>query len=126
MNRRGFTLLEVIVASSLIFVLLIGTAEIVLHSTWAKRNADSHFRIAAAAVAKLESMKPLPFEGAALNPGSYRLDSGGGPGESAIVLEWTIEPPSAGIKKIDLLAYGENEREAGTPIVLLLSKHLGF
>lgn len=126
MNRRGFSLLEVLVASALIFFLLIGTAEIILHSTWAKRNADDHFRMAASVASQLESMKALPFEGVDLRPGSYRLDIGGETEQAAVTLEWRIEPTAAGIKKIDMLAYCETRREAGMRAVLLLSKHLGF
>jgi hypothetical protein len=82
--------------------------------------------MAAAVVAKLESLKGLPFEGADLSPGTYRLDMGGESGQSSVSLEWRIAPPAAGIKKIDILAYCENKRETGTRAVLLLSKHLGF
>ena len=126
MNRHGFSLLEVLVAAALIFFFLIGTAEIIVHSTWAKRTADSRFRMAASLASALESMRALPFDGADLSPGSYRFDIAGEPEQEAVILEWQISTASQGLKRIDILAFCDSNREAGTRAILLLSKHLGL
>jgi Tfp pilus assembly protein PilV len=129
MNRRGFSLLEVLVAAALVFCLLTGTAEIIVHSIWTKRTADGRFRAAASLASKLERMRALPFDGADLSPGTCGFEVSGEPGEPAVNLEWQITAMTPNIKKIEMLAFCNDRdrgRETGTRAVLFLSRHLGF
>lgn len=125
MERRGFSLIEVMVSMALVFFFLMGTGALVLRSIQAKKNVDDRLALAEAAVSRLESLKPLPFESGDLAAGFYEgeIES---PSPETTRAEWRIDLLLPGIKKIDLQIYPENMPEHVLQAVLLFSKYLGF
>jgi len=126
MRERGFSLLEVLIAMALIFFLLTGTAELVIHSIRTKRRANENMKLTALLVSKLESLKTLPFESADLQAGSHSAEIGDELQNASGQEEWQIEDLSLNMKKIDLQVSIGQARRRPIRAVLLLSKFLGF
>ncbi len=125
MKQSGFSLIEVLVAMALIFFLLTGTAELVIHSIRTKRKADENMKLASLLVSKLESLKTLPFESADLQAGFHSAEIGDEPEERRRE-EWEVEDLSLNMKKIDLRVSSGQAPQRPARSVLLLSKSLGF
>ena len=126
MKRRGFSLLEVLMAMALVSFLLAGTGELVLRSIQSKTKADGRLRMTALLSSRLEIMKTLPFESADLEAGSYSGEMAGEAQEAAARAEWHIENISPNVKKIEFRIFIENEQNRAVQAVLLISRHLGF
>ena len=75
MKRRGFSLIEVLVAMALALLLIVGTAELLTLSLWAKRKGDITAALTHALTARLETLRSRPFEDVALSPGNTRKSS---------------------------------------------------
>ena len=125
MKQSGFSLIEVLVAMALIFFLLTGTAELVIHSIRTKRKADENMKLASLLVSKLESLKTLPFESADLQAGFHSAEIGDEPEERRRE-EWEVEDLTFNTKKIDLRVSSGQAPQRPARSVLLLSKSLGF
>jgi len=125
MKQSGFSLIEVLVAMALIFFLLTGTAELVIHSIRTKRKADENMKLASRLVSKLESLKTLPFESADLQAGFHSAEIGDEPEERRRE-EWEVEDLTFNTKKIDLRVSSGQAPQRPARSVLLLSKSLGF
>src|SRR4030042_3848870 len=74
MKKKGFSLIELLISSSLIFFLIAGTAQLLGLSLAAKRTADFHFRAARLASSRLEHLKSLPHDSAELEAGIHGED----------------------------------------------------
>lgn len=123
---RGFSLIEVVVAMALVFLLVLGTAELVTFSLWAKWKGDIVSGMAQAASSKLETLKALPFEGEGLKAGAY-AESVQDPTSNATFEEsWTIEDIDGAQKRVRLDIAARGRRDAATSIVLYISRDLGF
>jgi type II secretory pathway component PulK len=126
MARRGFSLIEVLMAMALVFFLLTGMAELLLRSIQAKKAADEHLQRAGLLSSKLESFKALPYESEGLRAGEYQEEIGGAPDEAAALAEWRIEDRGLNSKRIDLRISLQSRPERRLRAVLLVSGFLGF
>jgi prepilin-type N-terminal cleavage/methylation domain-containing protein len=124
-NRRGFTLIEVLLAMALVSFVLFGTAELLVRAQQLSREADARIRMTDILVATLEGLKSRPFDGSDLNAGDVRtsLESAG---QKPLILERRIEAVSADLKRIELILYADEARQRGIRAVLYISRFLGF
>lgn len=123
---HGVTLIEVLLSSSIVILLIMGLAQLTLHSLYVKRIADYRLRSAELASSKLEHLKSLPFDSAELDE-STREESihvKGHQGHYQRV--WTIEDISLDMKKIEIECYFENYPKRKIRLALFLSRELGF
>jgi len=126
MKRNGFSLVEVLVAMALALGLVVGTAEVLTFSLWAKRKGDVTAGLTHALTDRLERLKSLPFDDAALAPGEHAESLSDGPGGSRFSLEWEIAEAEDGMKKVRLGVRLFGRPGPETVAVLFISRDLGF
>jgi len=108
-NRRqaapGFSLIEVLIAMSIVFFLLVGTAEMLCYSLLLKQKADTH-RIAADLISqKLETLKSLRADDVLLTPGTHQETIKDKNSDRLFLLSWDVAESSDGLKKVSLSLY---------------------
>lgn len=123
MERRGFTLIEVLVALTIVVILVAGAAELISLSLLLKKRADTHAAAARLVAEKLESLRGLPFGHEGLRAGA-NTETLGAAGEGVYVREWLIEDLSADRKRIGVHVKSDGRTVARA--VLLVSRNLGF
>lgn len=126
MKRPGFSLIEVLVAMTLAFLLIIGTAELLTYSLCAKRKGDITAALTRALTDKLESLKSLPFEDAGLAPGRHTETERVSPGDCRVVKEWEVEDAGSGMKMVRLKVSNAGRPGPGVSATLFISRDLGF
>jgi prepilin-type N-terminal cleavage/methylation domain-containing protein len=126
MERRGFSLIEVLIALGLALVLVLGTAELVTLSIWAKRKGDVTAGLCRALTARAESLKSRAFEADGLPPGDYaetvRDEAGGG----LFLHAWTVEESVGRTQRIRIKITPAGRTAAAVALTLWISKDLGF
>ena len=126
MNQRGFTLVELLVSFSLVFILITGTAQLTIHSLLVKRRADFNLRTAELASSMLEYLKSLPYENDELKEG-FQIESIRGEGtRETFWREWRIQDISSNMKRVEIEIFSENHPKKKTQLVLLICRELGF
>ncbi|OGD18743.1 MAG: hypothetical protein A2Y70_04055 [Candidatus Aminicenantes bacterium RBG_13_64_14] len=126
MKRRGFSLIEVLVAMTLALLLVVGAAELLIFSLAAKRKGDITAALTRALTARLETLKSRPLEDGALSPGEHAEVVPGGPGNCPIAEEWTVTDDGDRMKKIVLRVRYAGRPGPETAAVLFISRDLGF
>ncbi len=125
-NQHGFTLVEVLVSFALVFILITGTAQLTMHSLFAKRRADCNLRSAELASSKLEYLKSLPYESDELKEG-FQIESVRGAGLlETFWRELKIQDISSSMKRVEIEIFSENHPQKKLRIVLFISRDLGF
>jgi prepilin-type N-terminal cleavage/methylation domain-containing protein len=125
-NLRGFTLIELLISFAIVAILLLGAAQLVLHSLYVKRASDCGLESAILASDKLEYLKSLPFESPELEENSIveRIDSQRR--NDVFQLEWEVIDISSNMKKIEVECFAESCVHKTARFVLIYSKDLGF
>jgi prepilin-type N-terminal cleavage/methylation domain-containing protein len=124
-GRKGFTLIEVLLALVLVSLVLIGTAELLVRAQQISREAETRIRMTDALSAALESLKALPYDDPGLANGEVqtRLEAAG---QKTFVLERRTEDVSLDMKRIEMTVYADEARARGIRAVLYISRLLGF
>lgn len=125
-KHGGFGLIEVLVAMALALLLIVGTAELLTYSLWAKRKGDITAALTCALTARFEFMKSLPFDDAALAPGEYAETVRVEPGGCPIAEEWEVADAGDGMKRVSLRVRYAERPGPETSAVLFISRDLGF
>jgi prepilin-type N-terminal cleavage/methylation domain-containing protein len=125
-SKRGFTLLELLISFAIIAILLLGAAQLTLHSLHVKRTCDCSLESAELASDKLEYLKSLPFDSPELmeNSNVERIESHRR--NDVFQRKWTIFDVSSNMKKIEVECYSESCVHRKGRIVLFCSRELGF
>lgn len=125
-DRQGFTLIEVLISFFIVMVLILGMAQLTIHSIFIKKRSDYSVKSAELASSKLEYFKSLPYESEELKEGSEIeiLEANNPKGRCR--REWKIQDVTADMKKIEMECYFENCPEKKARVVLFLSRYLGF
>jgi len=119
-------LMELLISFCIITFLLLGTAQLIIHSLFVKKSADSNFKAVELVSSKLEYLKSLPYESEELNEG-VQSESLEGEGTFAIFQrEWNIQDVSSDMKRIEICSFLENSPHKKIHIVFFLSRKLGF
>jgi prepilin-type N-terminal cleavage/methylation domain-containing protein len=126
MKRRGFSLIEVLVAMTLALLLVVGAAELLTLSLWAKRKGDITAALTHALTARLETLKSRPFEDGALSAGEHAETVRGEPGNCLIAEEWGVTDDGDRMKRIELKVRCAGRPGPETTAVLFMSRDLGF
>jgi len=126
MKKHGFSLIEVLISSSLVFFLLTGSAQLILTCLLAKRNADFHLEATMLASSRLETLKSFSFHDPILKQGSYdETERSPFTGEE-ILTEWNIEDFQDRTKKVVCTVFSPSSPSKRVVFILLLSRDLDF
>jgi prepilin-type N-terminal cleavage/methylation domain-containing protein len=126
MNRRGFSLIEVLIAMTLAMVLLLGTAELITLSIWAGRKGDMTAALTQALSGRAEALKSLAFAPGGLISGDYSETVRDEAGRGLYLHEWTVEDAGERMSRVRLRVSPAGRPEAGAALTLWISKDLGF
>jgi prepilin-type N-terminal cleavage/methylation domain-containing protein len=126
MKKKGFSLIELLISSSLILFLIAGTAQLLGLSLAAKRNADFHFRAARLASSRLEHLKSLPHDSADLEAGVYEEVINDPSSPESYRIAWRVEDMDQNLKKVVLDFFSPNKPRRRAVFCLLLCRELEF
>jgi len=126
MKKQGFSLIELLVSSALIFFLLTATAQLIILSCAAKKKADFHLTAASYACSKLEYLKSLPFESPELEKGRHEESVKDNNSEEVFSREWKIEDIAENMKKVVVRIFSPNNPKKEATFLLLISRELEF
>jgi prepilin-type N-terminal cleavage/methylation domain-containing protein len=126
MKKKGFSLIELLISSSLILFLITGTAQLLGLSLAAKRNADFHFRAARLASSRLEHLKSLPHDSADLEAGIHEEDIIDPSSPESYRMAWRVEDIDQDLKKVVLDFFSPNKTRRKASFCLLLCRELEF
>jgi len=126
MKKPGFSLIEVLVSMTLALILLLGTAELITLSIWAKRRGDTTSGLTQALTARLEGLKSLSFASDGLRPGEYSETVRDEAGRGFFLHEWTVEDAGERMKRVRIRVSPAGRPQSGASVTLWISKDLGF
>jgi Tfp pilus assembly protein PilV len=126
MKLRGFTLIELLISFTIIIILVMGAAQLTIHSLFVKRRSDIAVRSAELASSKLEYLKALPFESEELGQGFSVDQLKDSAGSENYQRKWQIDEVSPRLKRIEIECSSESCPKKGVRLVLLCSRELGF
>lgn len=126
MKKQGFSLVEVLVSMTLALVLVLGTAELITLSVWAKRKGDTTSGLAQSLTTRLEGLKSLSFSSDGLRPGEYSESVRDEAGRGIFLHEWTVEDAGERMKRVRLTVSLAGRPGSGASVTLWISKDLGF
>jgi hypothetical protein len=126
MKKPGFGLTELLVSSSLLLFLIAGTAQLLLMSLAAKRNADFHMAASRCASAKLEYLKSVPFDSPELQAGTNTFSLSDGAFLEPLNANCLIEDLEETVKRVVLEISAQNAPRKKQTFCLLLCRELEF
>jgi hypothetical protein len=126
MKRRGISLIEVLVATSVTLLLLVGTAELILVSVRAGRKGDTTAALTEALAARAESLKSQAHGPGGLAPGAYAETIVDGAGRGPILHEWTVEDAGETMSRVRVKVSPAGRPGPAASLTLWISKDLGF
>ncbi len=126
MKKRGFSLIELLISSSLILFLIAATAQLLGLSLAAKRNADFHFRAARLASSQLEHLKSLPHDSSDLTAGVHEEVINDPSLLETFQIAWRVEDLDQDLKKVVLDFYSPNRPRKRAVFCLVLCRELEF
>ena len=125
-NSPGFTLLELLISFTIVVILLLGAAQLTLHSLYAKRTSECNLESAEMASDKLEFLKSLSFESPELKQGTSIERIRSQKRNDMFQREWRVLDVTSKMKRIEVTCYSESCAHRRVRFVLLYSKELGF
>ena len=126
MEKKGFSLIELLISSSLILFLVAGTAQLLGLSLTAKRNADFHFRAARLASSRLELFKSLSHDNPELEAGTHEEVIIDPSSPESLRIAWRVEDLDKNLKKVVLEFFSPNKPRRKAVFCLLLCRELEF
>ena len=100
--NKGFTLVETLVALTLLLLAVLFGARITAFALAQARQSSLRFRLIETSDYYKNYLSSLPFSAPDLADGSHRQNS------QSFTVTWRVEPSEAGLKRIDLLVAGPN------------------
>jgi Tfp pilus assembly protein PilV len=126
MKKQGFSLLEFLISFTLLIFVITATAQVIIHSLFAKRQAEINSKIAELAALKLEYFKSLPYESSELSPGQQSESLQDHTSQKIYTRSWKIQDISSNLKKVEMEVSSQIRTQKKTRLVLFISRELGF
>ena len=124
--RRGFTLIEVLVALALVATLVVGAMEILIHSLRVEIKAARHMEMTALASAGIDGLRISTLaDGASENPPHLDFPIPGRRGVSYLGNCWIDTLPDS-LKGIQIDIWPETAPGETLSVWALISRDLGF
>jgi len=124
-NKRGFSLIEILISFALTVTLVFGMIQLTLHALFVKKRSERRLVSAELSAAKLEQLKSLPFDRLETHQ-DFEEDVDIRNPREIFHREWRILPVEDGIKKIEINCYSLSHVPTRTKMVLYVSEELGF
>jgi hypothetical protein len=126
MKMNGFGLVELLISSSLLLFMIGGTAQLLMVSLAAKRNADFCVAAARCASAKFEYLKSLPFDSPELQPGTSASVVTDGAVPWDLAASCTVENLEASMKRVTVEISDPNSPRKKQAFCLMVCRELEF
>jgi prepilin-type N-terminal cleavage/methylation domain-containing protein len=126
MKKNGFSLIELLISSSLLLFLITGTAQLLGLSLVAKRNAEFHFRAARLCSSRLESLKSHPYDGADLKAGIHEELIVDPTSAEPCRIAWNVKDLDENLKKVVLEFSSPLKPRRKAVFCLLVCRELEF
>ncbi|NIM90588.1 MAG: hypothetical protein GTO17_06530 [Candidatus Aminicenantes bacterium] len=126
MKKQGFSLLEFLISFTLLIFVITATAQVIIHSLFAKRQAGINAKIAELAALKLEYFKSLPYESIELSPGQQSESLQESVSLPVYTRSWKIRDVSLNLKRVEMEVLSQAEPQKKTRLILFISRELGF
>ncbi len=126
MKPKGFTLIELLISFAIVVILVMGAAQLTIHSLLVKRRSDLSMTSAEMASSKLEYLKGLPYESDELGEGFSVERLQDDSRDEFYQRIWRIKDVSPHLKRIEMECYSESYPKKGVRLVLFFSRELGF
>ncbi len=123
---KGFTLIELLISFALITFLIMGTAELVVHSLIIKKRADYNIKTSELVFSKIEYLKSFDFDSEILKESSHSKTYKEQVSKEKYSLSWEIKDISERMKQIEMECYPENCPRKKSRMMIYLSRELGF
>jgi len=125
-RRAGFSLIDLLIASTLVLILLLGLAQILLYSRLSSFHSDSRLQSTILASRQMERIRPFSFSDADLQNGSLFSTILPDGLERPFLLQWNIREESPDLKAITLECYPKGRPEKAVRLFLYLHRRLGY
>lgn len=125
-QRDGFSLIELLISSSIIMLLILGTSQALLYAIHIKSRVRSQIAATELAKTKLEYFKSLTFGSPELQPNSWAETISQPNTPLRYQLKGKIINESNSLKRIEIECYSTLHPQKSTRIALLISLQLGF
>ena len=126
MKPKGFTLIELLISFAIVVILVIGAAQLTIHSLLVKRRSDLSMTSADMASSKLEYLKGLPYESDELREGFSTDRFLDDRSDEYYQRKWQIKNVSPHLKRIEMECFPESYPRKGVRLVLFCSMELDF
>jgi hypothetical protein len=123
---QGFSLLELLLASSLAIILITGSAQLLFHTFQVKMRANDHLNTMRLLNSRLETLKSFPFDSQELGVGNHSLDTHDESSHRQYLIHWGINEITTDLKSIVIECSLLDRSERKTRTILYISRSLGF
>lgn len=119
-------MIELLIAMSIVSILILGTAQLTLHSIHLKRKSDCLVRAAELGSTTLERFKSLSYDNFDLEDTEHEETFRDERSNHLFLRGWTIQRLSASLKRIEVDCFAKNYPRKRMRAALYLSRELGF
>ena len=125
-HHQGFSLIDLLLASSIIIFLLANLAQILVLAQNSQNRYRDHLLASAFVGEQLAVFRSLPFQHLDLQPGTYIKECKDADSERVFTLTWTIFEISTDLKSVKIDCSRKGDARHGTETSLYISQELGF
>lgn len=125
-KKNGFSLIELLISSTLIVFLIGGTVQLLGLSAAAKRSAEFHFRAARLTSSRLENLKSHPYEGPDLEAGVHEEVMVDPSSLEPYRIAWSVEDLDENLKKVVVNFASPAKPRKKSVVCLLICRELEF
>ena len=125
-KKQGFSVLELLIAMTIIFMLILAMAYLMTYSIYLKRINSLDLEALALAHSKIENLKSYDFNSAELSENEKTEIIVNDSSNEKYQRSWQIHEISDEMKSLEMECYPLNCPRKKTVIFIYLSKDLGF
>jgi len=125
-KKNGISFIELLFSSAILFILLIGTAQLTIHAMMAKKWSDLRLDSSTIIFSRLEQLKSRLFSGNELEEEKNIEITTGQASNQQFIVEWNLRSSPEGMKCIELRCFPPNSPQRESRLLLYLSDELGF
>ena len=125
-TKNGISFIELLLSSAILFILLIGTAQMTIHAIMVKKWSDLRLDSSAIIFSRLGQLKSRLFSGDEWEEDNNTEIIAGQTSNQQFILEWNLRSSPDGMKCIELRCFPSNSPQREARLLLYLSNELGF
>ena len=125
-RNKGFSFIELLVSFVITFALIMGSAQLAMHSMMVKKRSDHRLNTISIILSQLDELKSHFFSGGEWQEGTFSEIVKASNGHQSYLLKWNVRSSPTGMKSVELVCSPENLPQMETRLLLYLSEELGF